>query len=228
MNGTQLRSSARRLRRTLPSLGLAAAATVLAACSSQASAGTGSAAGTNPGSATSGTGTGAGAGTGSGSTGSGSTGGTGSGGSAASGTAGTAAGAAAGAGTNTSTGAGQVSLNPASGPANSRPTWSTAAACPAGHQGSAVFREVHADGTTNSISEATNQAARPFSGTLQGTMSQIEQAGGIKNGGTQQFVVICFAHPSGIGSMVRAMSVYVTYSKDGGSYSTSATKPTGA
>ncbi|HLK00446.1 MAG TPA: hypothetical protein VKU39_11130 [Streptosporangiaceae bacterium] len=131
--------------------------------------------------------------------------------------------------TSTSTGVGAVRLNPGSGATSSKSTWSTSQACPAGHQGSAVFREVHGDGSsTNSISGATDRVAAPFRGTLQASVAQIQVAGGIHNGGTQKFVVICFSGPSGTGTMDRAMSVYITYSSDGSKYTTSATPPGGA
>lgn len=142
---------------------------------------------------------------------------------------GAGAGASAGTGTNASAGAGAVRLNPASGATSGRPTWSTTQACPSGHKGSAVFREVHHDGSsTNSISEATNQVAAPFGGTLQASIARIQAAGGIPNGGTQQLVIICFSGPSGTGTQDRAMSLYITYSADGSKYTTSAAKPAGA
>ena len=126
----------------------------------------------------------------------------------------------------TSAGGAGVRLNPGSGATSSTPTWSTTVACPAGHQGSAVFREVHGDGTsTNSISAATDHVAAPFSGTLQASIAQIQAAGGIHNGGTQKFVIICFSGPSGTGTMDRAMSMYISYSSDGSRYTTSATPP---
>ena len=141
----------------------------------------------------------------------------------------TGAGASAGTSTNASAGAGAVRLNPGSGATSGRPTWSTTQACPSGHKGSAVFREVHRDGSsTNSISEATNQVAAPFGGTLQASIARIQAAGGIPDGGTQQFVIVCFSGPSGTGTQDRAMSLYITYSADGSKYTTSAAKPAGA
>lgn len=120
--------------------------------------------------------------------------------------------------------AGAVRLNPASGSTSGKPTWSTIQACPSGHQGSAVFREVHRDrSSTNSISAATDQVARPFSGTLQASIAQIQAAGGIPDGGTQQFVIVCFSGPSGTGTLDRAMSVYITYSANGSTYTTRTT-----
>jgi hypothetical protein len=118
-----------------------------------------------------------------------------------------------------------VRLNPGSGATSSTPSWSTTEGCPSGHQGSAIFREVHPDGTTNSISEMTNQVTAAFSGTLQASIAQIQAAGAIQNGRSQQFVIICFSGPSGTGTLDRAMSVYITYSADGSRYTTSATAP---
>jgi hypothetical protein len=118
---------------------------------------------------------------------------------------------------------GAVTLNPASGATSSKPTWSTSTACPAGLRGSAVFREVHADGTTNSISQANNSVAAPFGGTLQANIAQIQAAGGIRNGGNQEFVVICFSAQSLTGTSHWEMRTFVTYSADGTSYTSGGT-----
>lgn len=121
---------------------------------------------------------------------------------------------------------GAVTLNPASGPTSGKPTWSTSTGCPAGFQGSAVFREVHANGsTTNTISVVVNRAAAPFSGTLQASIARIKAAGGIPNGGTQELAVICFSGPSLEGNSHPAMSTFITYSANGASYTSSGTAP---
>lgn len=125
---------------------------------------------------------------------------------------------------------GAVNLNPTTGPTSSAPTWATTTACGTGFQGSAVFREVHSDGTTtNNISAATNSVVAPFSGTLQSgvTMAAIQSAGGIQNGGTQELVVVCFSGPSGTGTADPEMDIFVTYSADGSTYATSTTPPAG-
>ena len=124
-----------------------------------------------------------------------------------------------------SAGNGTVQLSATSGPTSGKPTWSTNTACPAGFRGSAIFREVHADGTTtNSISKVVNGTAAPFSGTLQATMAQIQTAGGIATGGTQELVVICFSGPSLTGTSDNEMDTFVTYNADG-TYSSSGTQP---
>jgi len=120
---------------------------------------------------------------------------------------------------------GAVNLNPTTGATSSTPTWATTVGCASGFQGSAVFREVHADGTTNNISAVTNQVVSPFSGKLEGPLPLIKQLGSIPNGHTQQFVMICFAGPSATGTLDVAMSVYITYSADGTRYTTGATRP---
>jgi hypothetical protein len=122
---------------------------------------------------------------------------------------------------------GLVQLSPASGPTSSKPTWSTSTACASGFQGSAVLREVHADlATTNSVSTVVNGTAAPFSGTLQGTMAQVQFHGGIPNGGTQELVVICFSGPSLTGSSDPEQDIFITYSADGSTYTTSSTLST--
>jgi len=123
---------------------------------------------------------------------------------------------------------GTVNLNPTSGPTSGRPTWSTTTACPSGFQDSATFKEVHADGTTtNFIAPIVNKTAAPFSGTLQASVAQIQQAGGIPNGGTQELFVTCYSRYSGTGNAQSEMDIYITYSADGTSYKTTTTAPSG-
>jgi len=122
-----------------------------------------------------------------------------------------------------------VQLSPASGTTSSTPTWSTSTACKTGFQGSAVFREVHRDGTTtNSISSAVLGTNAPFHGTLQASIARIQAAGGIANGATQKLVIICFSGPSLTGTSNQDMGLFITYSSDGSSYTTSATAPAGS
>ncbi len=118
-----------------------------------------------------------------------------------------------------------VTLNPSSGAANSTPTWSTSTACASGFQGSAVFREVHNDGTTtNTISPVVNGTAAPFHGTLQASIARIQAAGGVPKGGTQKLVVICFSGESLTGKSEQQMTTYIKYSADGSTYTTSSTR----
>jgi hypothetical protein len=122
------------------------------------------------------------------------------------------------------TSAGALQMVPASGSTNSTPTWRTTVSCPNGFQGSATFKEVHANGTsTNFIAPIVNGTASPFSGTLQASIAQIQGAGGIPDGGTQKLYVTCFSQPSGLGNPGNQMVIYITYSTDGSTYSTSST-----
>ena len=120
---------------------------------------------------------------------------------------------------------GTVNLVPTSGPVNSTPTWATTVACPAGFQGSATFKEVHADGvSTNLIAPIVNGTAAPFSGTLQTTIANIKAAGGIANGGTQELFVTCYSAQSGTGNTMNYMNIFIQYSADGTTYSTSSSQ----
>jgi hypothetical protein len=121
---------------------------------------------------------------------------------------------------------GGVTLSPASGAISSMPTWSTNTACPSGFRGSAVFRAVKPDGTTFSISMATNQVTAAFHGTLQGPISEIKTLAGVPNGGSQEFVVICFSGDSLTGTSHPDMDTFITYSANGTSYTTSSVAPT--
>ncbi len=118
-----------------------------------------------------------------------------------------------------------VQLNPASGPANSKPTWSTPDACPPGFQGSAVFSEAHADGTYTTIAPVVNGTNHPFSGTLLATLALIKSVGGIPDGATQELFVQCASGPGGTGNVTNYMKTFVTYSADGTSYTSSSTAP---
>lgn len=118
-----------------------------------------------------------------------------------------------------------VQLNPASGPTNSTPTWSTPDACPPGYQGSAVFSEAHADGTFTTIAPVVNGTNVPFKGTLLGTLALIKSIGGIPNGETQLLFVQCASGPGGLGKTMNYMKTFVTYSADGTSYTSSSNAP---
>ena len=119
---------------------------------------------------------------------------------------------------------GALQMVPASGSTNSTPTWRTTVACPSGFQGSATFKEVHVDGTTtNFIAPIVNGTASPFSGTLQAPIAEIKSFPGIPNGGTQKLYVTCFSEPSGLGNAGTKMVLYITYSTDGSTYTTSST-----
>jgi hypothetical protein len=117
-------------------------------------------------------------------------------------------------------------------PTSTSPTWSTTVGCPTGFQSSAVVKEAHADGTSSSASVFVNSATVPLTGPipaqpLQGTMAQIQSFGAIPNGGTQELYVICYSGNSGTGNAQPYMDLFVTYSADGSTYTTSATAPSG-
>jgi hypothetical protein len=122
---------------------------------------------------------------------------------------------------------GVVTLNPASGPTNGKPTWSNSAACPTGFQGSALFRAVKPDGTTFSISQAVNSVTAPFNGTLQAPIAAIKSLAGIPNGGTQKLEVVCFSDQSTMGNSQLEATTLITYSADGASYTTRAAQALG-
>jgi hypothetical protein len=118
-----------------------------------------------------------------------------------------------------------VALNPGSGSENSMPTWSTTAACPSGFQGSGIFRAINSAGHTYSISGATNSVTAAFRGTLLAPIAEIQDFGDIPNGGTQELVVICYSGDSLTGSPHEQTTMFITYSSNGSTYTTSATRP---
>jgi hypothetical protein len=121
--------------------------------------------------------------------------------------------------------AGSLTISPASGPTSSTPTWATSVACPSGYQGSAVFSELHADGKTyTTIAPIVNGTNVPFKGTLLASIARIQFfSGGVPDGGTQELFVQCTSGPGGTGNTQNDMKIYITYSSDGTSYTTSAT-----
>jgi hypothetical protein len=67
-----------------------------------------------------------------------------------------------------------------------------------------------------------------FTGTLLTTMAQIKSIGGIANGGTQELFVQCASGLGGTGNIKNDMDIFVTYSADGSTYTTSSAPPSGA
>jgi Big-like domain-containing protein len=126
---------------------------------------------------------------------------------------------------------GDLTLDPASGPADATMTWSTTTGCPTGFTASANLNIVLDDGSTSTDSATLNAAqvdlSQPFSGTTQGTLSFVEPILGLVPGNTYEFVVFCFAQPSGLGTFQAEQSSFVTLSADGSSYTSSSTPPTG-
>jgi hypothetical protein len=125
--------------------------------------------------------------------------------------------------------AGTLELSPASGPVASQPTWSSSVACPNGYQGSGLFSELHSDGKTfTSISPVVNGTSTPFKGSLLASIALIKSIGAIPDGGSQKLFVICSSGPGGTGNTTNVMTVYISYSADGKSYSTSDRAPSGS
>ena len=96
-------------------------------------------------------------------------------------------------------------------------------ACPTGFQGSGIVRGVNSDGTTYSVSAFNNGVAAAFSGTLlsNATMAQIRDNSDIFSaGGSQEFVVVCFAGASGAGASQNSVDTFVNWSADGNTWAT--------
>ncbi|HXL96596.1 MAG TPA: hypothetical protein VN969_47415 [Streptosporangiaceae bacterium] len=118
-----------------------------------------------------------------------------------------------------------IHLNPGSGSTSGMPTWSTSAACPAGLQGSAIFRAVSSSGQKYDISQALDGANHPLSGTLQANIATIRSFGGVHDGATQELLILCFSGQALTGKFALEEHEYITYSANGKSYATSATRP---
>jgi hypothetical protein len=117
-----------------------------------------------------------------------------------------------------------LTLSPATGLTAKTPGYSSPA-CPSGYQGSGVVREVSRNGSVATFSITSNTVTAPFTGTLYASLTQLQAFAGIPNGGTQQVTIVCYSGPSEEGKQEPAYNVWLTYSADGKSYTTSSTKP---
>lgn len=147
----------------------------------------------------------------------------GSSGSSQSSSTGQSGGASQTSGTSQTSSTGGVALHPASGLVNSKPTWATTTACPAGYQGSGLFTEVNTDGSWTSISQVVDGTAAPFGGPLQASLTELKSLASIPNGGTDELFMICASQQGATGKTQDVMKIYITYSADGTRYTTSAT-----
>jgi hypothetical protein len=125
---------------------------------------------------------------------------------------------------------GDLQVVPATGSTSSTPTWATTVGCPTGYQGSALVEEVYSDGATfSSVSAVVNSNVEALTGAFTGsfnvTFSEMQSIGSIPNGGTQEIFVQCASGIGGTGNVQNDMDVWVTYSSDGTTYSTSNTPP---
>jgi hypothetical protein len=120
-----------------------------------------------------------------------------------------------------------LGLTAASGAVKLQPRWYTQDECPGGFQGSAVLYELNTDGSIGrSISPVVTDVSAPFGGTLLGPVGQlITQGSDVRDGGTSEWVVGCFAGSGGTGSVDYLQSVWVTLSGDGESFWTRVPRP---
>jgi hypothetical protein len=120
-----------------------------------------------------------------------------------------------------------VNLNPPSGRVSLTPTWATPAGCPAGHQGSAVFRIIQPTGYTFSVSGANALVTVPFHGVMLDPIGLIQDVAHVPNGSTAELVIVCFSGQSLTGTPQREMHTFVTFSANGFNYTSSSTAPAG-
>ncbi len=120
-----------------------------------------------------------------------------------------------------------LTLTTASGAARLQPRWSTQDACPSGFQGSAVLYELNTDGSIGrSISPVVTDVGAPFGGTLLGSVGQLITDGtDVGDGGTDEWMVACYAGTHGTGSVDDLQSIDVSLSADGGSFWTRRPRP---
>jgi hypothetical protein len=120
-----------------------------------------------------------------------------------------------------------LGLTTASGATKAQPRWYTQDGCPSGFRGSAVLDELNADGSVGrSISPVVTDVSAPFGGTLLGSVGQLITDGtDVGYGGTDEWMVACYAGPDGTGSTDDLGAVDVTLSWDGGSFWTRRPRP---
>ena len=118
---------------------------------------------------------------------------------------------------------GAVQLSEQTGSTNDTPTWHTTDACPAGFTGSAVFLAIFPGSGNERISPvvASVAASTGFSGTLFENIGLIQSDSGVANGGTQELAVQCWSGASTTGNSTFAQDLFITYSADGTTFSTS-------
>ncbi|HEX4705356.1 MAG TPA: Ig-like domain-containing protein [Pseudonocardiaceae bacterium] len=117
---------------------------------------------------------------------------------------------------------GHLAFNPTSGPMASQPTWSTDTACSTSFNSSAKLQIVKDNGTLSSVSGTVTGVTSPFSGTLQGQLSQFVGIDALVAGHTYEFVVQCQTASLATDP---EQSEFLTISADGTTYTTSATPP---
>jgi len=122
---------------------------------------------------------------------------------------------------------GKLIVKPASGSTNISPTWSTTDACPSGYQTSAVlyatvYRSVS---LMQQISGTLNPGPSPVPAgeplEIGATVAQVQGVTNTPNGQTDKWVVQCSTGVGGLGNHEDVQYIYVHYSKDGKSYTTS-------
>ena len=124
---------------------------------------------------------------------------------------------------------GRLVLSPASGAANLAPTWSTTDGCPAGFQGSAQLSEFNTNGSyASAISSVLAGPTTAFHGTVLGNVGALLGVTNIKNSGTVEFAIGCYAGPATSGRVKYIQSTFLTISSTGKSFSTSSTPPRSA
>ncbi len=121
---------------------------------------------------------------------------------------------------------GRLVLQPASGAATLKPTWSTTDACPAGFQGSAEMSEFNTNGSYASrISFTVSSVTTAFKGILDGNIGALLHVTNIKKGGTVEFAIGCYSLPGGTGRVKYVQSTFLTLSSSGKSYTTRSAAP---
>jgi Bacterial Ig-like domain (group 3) len=127
---------------------------------------------------------------------------------------------------------GNLVLSPSSGPTSTAVTWGTNDACPSGFQGSAILMAVtYGTTTVNTISAAVQAGPNPIAAgqvlsVNNPTVADVQSLTGTPNGGTDEWVVQCASGNSGVlGNLKEAQDIFVTFSANGSSYTTSSTGP---
>ena len=125
---------------------------------------------------------------------------------------------------------GSLVFNPASGPTTTSPKWTTKDACPAGHNGSAELVAFNLRGDFESRISLPIEGSGPYesapgAGVLDFDLNSVRlyATPDVGPNGTIQVAVGCYADGAGLGSAVFVQSIFITFSDNGASYSTSST-----
>jgi hypothetical protein len=125
---------------------------------------------------------------------------------------------------------GDLTFIPSSGPTTDSPNWTTKGICPSGHNASAELVAFNLQGAFESRISLPIEGAGPYksspgSGVLDFSLSKVHlyATPDVGPDGTIEVAVGCYADGDALGSAVFVQSIFIHFSDNGATYSTSTT-----